>query len=156
MGPTGAKPALNRLPSVLLVLSDRKESEFSFSAELQSRHPHPSEAPMAVLIPRIRSINVRLSEHEFQAIEQYCAASGARSISELVRTTMHGLVAGASEKRGSASNFDEYSIHVKNLERKVAALAAELALLKAGDAPRTIERAYESNKVSDGVEAPED
>jgi len=111
---------------------------------------------MAILIPRVRSINVRLSEHEFEAIEQFCAKSGARSISELVRTTMHGLVTGTSEKKALASSLDEYSIHMKNLERRVAALAAELALLKAGDAPRTIDRTYESNKVSDGVETPED
>ncbi|MGB6720457.1 MAG: hypothetical protein WBE72_06665 [Terracidiphilus sp.] len=111
---------------------------------------------MAILIPRVRSINVRLSEREFQAIERFCAKSGARSISELVRTTMHGLVTGTKEKKASASSLDEYSIHVKNLERRVAALAAELALLKAGDTPRTIDRTYESNKVSDGVEAPED
>jgi hypothetical protein len=69
---------------------------------------------------------------------------------------MHGLVTGTSEKKALASSLDEYSIHMKNLERRVAALAAELALLKAGDAPRTIDRTYESNKVSDGVETPED
>jgi len=111
---------------------------------------------MAVLIPRIRSINVRLSEHEFRAIERFCAKSGARSISELVRTTMHGLVTGANEKKPSASSLDEYSIHVKDLERKVAALAAELALLKAGDARRTIDRTNENYKVPYGAETPED
>jgi uncharacterized small protein (DUF1192 family) len=111
---------------------------------------------MAILIPRVRSINVRLSEHEFKAIERFCAKSGARSISELVRTTMLGLVTGTKEKKPSASSLDEYSIHVKNLEQRVAALAAELALLKSGEAARTMDRSYESDKVPDGVEAPED
>ncbi|MGH9607871.1 MAG: hypothetical protein ACRD3N_19455 [Terracidiphilus sp.] len=111
---------------------------------------------MAILIPRVCSINVRLSKDEFQAIEQFCAASGARSISDLVRTTMHGLVTGTKGKKGSVSSFDEYSIHVKTLEQRVAALAAELDLLKNGNTRRIMDGIKESNKASGGVQAPED
>ena len=111
---------------------------------------------MPILIPRVCSINVRLSKDEFQAIKRFCAASGARSVSELVRTTMHGLVNEAKGKKSSVSSFEEYSIHVKNLEQRVAALAAEFALLKAGNTPSTLNGTYESNQVSGGAEAPED
>lgn len=115
-----------------------------------------SNSPMTILIPRIHSINVRLSKEEFQAIKRFCAASGARSISDLVRTTMHGLVTGTKKTKGSVSDLEEYSIHVKNLEKRVAALAAELALLKNGDPRDASDGTRECNNVTGDVEASED
>lgn len=110
---------------------------------------------MAVLIPRVRTINVRLSEDEFLAIERFCAASGARSISDLVRTAMHSLVMGESRKNSPASSLDEYSMHVKDLEQKVATLAAELALLKAGSYPQNVEAIDDSNTESIAGDGPD-
>ena len=82
---------------------------------------------MGVLIPRIRMINVRLSEEEYLELERFCIASGARSISDLVRGTMHNLVASGNQGDSLASSVVEYSTHVKNLEQRVKDLAAELA-----------------------------
>jgi hypothetical protein len=110
---------------------------------------------MAVLIPRVRTINVRVSEDEFLAIERFCAASGARSVSDLVRTTMHNLVTGSNQKNPLASSLDNYSMHVKDLEQKVAMLATELALFKAGMKPHSVDVTDDSNETSESNEAPE-
>jgi phage shock protein A len=72
-------------------------------------------------------INVRLSEEEYLELERFCIASGARSISDLVRGTMHNLVASGNQGDSLASSVVEYSTHVKNLEQRVKDLAAELA-----------------------------
>ena len=90
---------------------------------------------MAVLIPRIRTINVRLSDEEYLALERFCVASGARSISDLVRNTMNRLVSGANRDDLLASSVNEYSAHVKDLELKISELAAELESLRTGDRP---------------------
>jgi hypothetical protein len=93
---------------------------------------------MAVLMPRIRMINVRLSEEEYVELERFCIASGARSISDLVRSTMHRVVRGRNQNSALALSVNEYSTHVRNLEQRVKELAAELASIKAGsDSHRT-------------------
>lgn len=111
---------------------------------------------MAILIPRVRSINVRLSKDEFLAIKRFCAASGARSISDLVRTTMHRLVTASKEIKGSDSSLEEYSTHVKNLEQRVAELAAELALLKNGNTRSATDGSSGGDKLCGDVQVPED
>jgi hypothetical protein len=93
---------------------------------------------MAVLIPRIRTINVRLSEEEYLELERFCIASGARSISDLVRGTMHSLVTGGNQNNSLALSVNEYSTHVKDLELTVKELAAELASLRAGVRPQVV------------------
>lgn len=92
---------------------------------------------MSVLIPRIRTINVRLSEEEYLALERFCAASGARSISDLVRGAMHRLVTGGNEESALASSVNQYSTHVRYLELKVEELAAQVASFNAGMRLRT-------------------
>jgi hypothetical protein len=82
---------------------------------------------MSVLIPRIRTINVRLSEEEYFELERFCVASGARSISDLVRNTMNSLVSSRNQENSLASSVMEYSTHVRDLELRVKELAAELA-----------------------------
>lgn len=94
---------------------------------------------MAVLIPRIRTINVRLSEEEYLELERLCVASGARSISDLVRSTMHSEVTSKKKNRSLASSVNEYSTHVRDLELRVKELAAELASLRAGVQPQSAE-----------------
>jgi hypothetical protein len=92
---------------------------------------------MSVLIPRIRTINVRLSEEEYLTLEQFCVASGARSISDLVRGAMHSLVTGGKQESSLASSVNLYSTHVRYLELKVEELAAQVASFKAGMQART-------------------
>jgi hypothetical protein len=90
---------------------------------------------MTVLIPRVRTINVRLSEEEYLELERFCVASGARSISDLVRSTMHSLVTGSQQENSLASSVIEYSAHVKELELRVRELAAELESFRTGVQP---------------------
>lgn len=93
---------------------------------------------MAVLIPRIRTINVRLSEAEYLALEQFCVASGARSLSDLVRETIHRLLLGASQENALISTLNEYSGQVKELQQKVERLSTEIVLLKGGVPPSIV------------------
>jgi hypothetical protein len=88
---------------------------------------------MSVLIPRIRTINVRLSEEEYLELERFCVASGARSISDLVRNTMNSLITSTDQDSSLASSVIEYSGHVRDLELRVKELAAELASFRTGD-----------------------
>jgi len=129
MGPTGAK----RTPNARLV-----SPHLSYSCDpnhqrlLPQKLPKGTQSPMAVLMPRIRMINVRLSEEEYVELERFCIASGARSISDLVRSTMHRVVRGGNRDNALASSVNEYSTQVKDLEQRVKELAAELASIKAG------------------------
>jgi hypothetical protein len=94
---------------------------------------------MAVLMPRIRMINVRLSEEEYVELERFCVASGARSISDLVRSTMHRVVRGGNQNNAMASSDNEYSTQVRDVERRVKELAAELASFRAGVRAQVVE-----------------
>lgn len=77
-------------------------------------------------------INVRLSEEEYLELERFCMASGARSISDLVRSTIHKVVTSANQESSLASSVIEYSTHVRDLEQRIKELAAELASFRAG------------------------
>jgi hypothetical protein len=94
---------------------------------------------MVVLIPRIRTINVRLSEEEYLELEQFCVASGARSISDLVRSAMHSLVTNGNRDISLVSSVNEYSTHVRDLELRVTELAAEHASFRVGIQPKNVE-----------------
>lgn len=100
---------------------------------------------MAVLIPRIRTINVRLSEEEYLELERFCVASGARSISDLVRNTMNSLITSRNQDNSLASSVIEYSAHVRDLELRVRELAAELESFRTGDRPRPANGSAEAN-----------
>lgn len=90
---------------------------------------------MSVLIPRVRTINVRVSEEEYLELERFCVASGARSISDLVRNTMNSLITSRNQDSSLASSVIEYSAHVRDLELRVKELAAELESFRTGDRP---------------------
>ena len=104
---------------------------------------------MAVLIPRIRTINVRLSEEEYLELERFCVASGARSISDLVRNTMNSLVASRNQDNSLASSVIEYSAHVKDLELRVKELAAELESFRTGDRSHHANGPDETNEAAE-------
>jgi|ERR1700677_4112634 hypothetical protein len=90
---------------------------------------------MAVLMPRARSISVRLSQEEFSALEKYCVASGARSISDLARSAICGLLNRASQESALVVTVHEHSALVKSLEGKIEQLTTEIGLLKARNEP---------------------
>ena len=87
---------------------------------------------MTVLIPRIRTINVRLSEDEYLELERYCVSSGARSISDLVRNTMHNVLLDANRDTASPSIANDNSAKINYLEQKVDELVAKLSSFQAG------------------------
>lgn len=70
-------------------------------------------------------------------MERFCIASGARSISDLVRSAMHSLVTGGNQERALASSVNQYSTLVRYLELKVDELAAQVASFKDGVQLRT-------------------
>ncbi|HEV2132756.1 MAG TPA: hypothetical protein VGR47_00700 [Terracidiphilus sp.] len=86
---------------------------------------------MSVLIPRVRTIGVRLSEDEYLSLEKFCVESGARSISDLARNAIWSFLNQANQESALASALTENVAQVKGLEEKIARLSEEIALLKA-------------------------
>lgn len=85
---------------------------------------------MPVLIPRIRTIGVRLSEEEYSNLERYCVEHRARSMSDLARTAICNLVNDVTEENALATVVNHYAAQVKELEEKVRRLNAEIASLQ--------------------------
>ena len=104
---------------------------------------------MSVLIPRIRTINVRLSDEEYLELERFCVASGARSISDLVRNTMNSLVTSRNQDNSLASSVIKYSAHVNDLELRVKELAAELESFRTGVQPHHANAPDETNATAE-------
>jgi len=107
---------------------------------------------MAVLMPRERSISIRLSREEFSALENYCVASGARSISDLARNAICGLLNHAHEESALVSTVHEHSALVKNLQGKIEQLTTEIGLLKARKQSSRIEMIEGDVEVHDEME----
>lgn len=90
---------------------------------------------MPVLVPRIRTIGVRLSEEEYSALEKFCVESGSRSISDVARTAICNFVTRVNQESSLASAVSAHSAQVTELKQKLEQLTAEIALLKAGKLP---------------------
>lgn len=86
---------------------------------------------MTVLFRRHRTIGIRLSEEEYKALEKFCVETGARSISDLARTAISGIVNPVGQDRGLALVVNQHAVQVKELEQKLERLSAELAIFKA-------------------------
>jgi Arc/MetJ-type ribon-helix-helix transcriptional regulator len=82
---------------------------------------------MTVLKPRSRMISVRLSEEEYSALQQLCASTGARSVSDLTRDAMRSLLEGQLRGNESASLIDEFRSRLSDLDQKVEELAGLVA-----------------------------
>lgn len=87
---------------------------------------------MSVLIPRTRTLGVRLSAEEYAALERFCVESGARSISDLARNAICTFVNRTDQASMLLSSLNQHSSQVKELEQRLEMLAEELATLKAG------------------------
>ena len=105
---------------------------------------------MSVLIPRIRTIGVRLSEDEYSSLEKFCAENGARSISDLARAAIYGFLNRANQENTLASTVDQHTAQVKELETKIERLLAEMASLRMSAFP------VEDPNSTDSQEAKED
>ena len=82
---------------------------------------------MTVLNPRSRMISIRLSEEEYLAFKRLCLVAGARSVSDLTRDAMRVLLNSANRGDGFGSHMDEFRAEIRNLDRKIERLAAEIA-----------------------------
>lgn len=107
---------------------------------------------MAVLIPRVRTIGVRLSEEEYSSLEKFCVESGARSISDLARNAIWSFVNRAKQDAALAWTVNQNAAQVEGLEKKLARLGEEIALLKAAS-PARQEPAERDNGGEEGQEA---
>lgn len=86
---------------------------------------------MAILHPRTRTIGVRLSEDEYQALERFSSQTSARSLSDVARLAIFRFLRKPIPE-GSLSAAVEHARRVRDLEQTVSQLTEEIALLKAG------------------------
>ena len=87
---------------------------------------------MSVLVPRQRTIGVRLSDAEYEALKRFCVESGARSISDLARVAISRYLNRATEESSLTLAVNQNAVQVKELEEKIARLSSEIAVLRAG------------------------
>lgn len=85
---------------------------------------------MTVLNPRSRMISVRLSEDEYTTLRRLCSATGARSVSDFTRDAMRVFLNGAGREEVLGIHADEFRTHMRNLDRKIEQLAADITSLK--------------------------
>ena len=123
MGPRGAKLTPSTSGRISLRLRRRDASPFE-TIYLTSG------TSLAVLIPRIRTINVRLSQAEYLELERLCVARGARSLSDLVRDSMRNLAAAGNADNVLASTVNQHATQVKELEQRIERLSVEIASLR--------------------------
>jgi hypothetical protein len=92
---------------------------------------------MAVLRPRTRLVYFRISEEEFQQLDNLCRAGGARSLSDLVRAVMQKMIVegGVAPQSNVATELRTLNQNVLELTEKIQ----QLTLLTKGnsDHPRT-------------------
>jgi Arc/MetJ-type ribon-helix-helix transcriptional regulator len=70
-----------------------------------------------------RTISLRLSEHEVDALKALCVRHGARSVSEFIRALMHRMI---SE---DALNIFHLELKVKEIDGNLSVLDSEVARL---------------------------
>jgi len=87
---------------------------------------------VSVLVPRQRTIGVRLSDAEYEALKRFCVESGARSISDLARVAISRYLNRATEESSLTLAVNQNAVQVKELEEKIARLSSEIAVLRAG------------------------
>jgi hypothetical protein len=109
---------------------------------------------MPVLIPRTRTINVRLSESEYLELERFCITSSSRSMSDLVRKTLQRFLHSANNTLDEMSNVSEKSALVMELELRLDKLSAEIADLRTSAQSNTLRpvQLSETNEVRSVVE----
>jgi hypothetical protein len=80
---------------------------------------------MPVLHPRTRLVYFRVSEEEFQQLNEMCQSSGARSISELARQAIRKVLDrpesadGVAHEGDLAGRIDKLTTLVENLEERL-------------------------------------
>jgi hypothetical protein len=72
-----------------------------------------------------------MSEEEFSTLRRICLATGARSVSDLAREAMRGLLNGSIQESGNDAARNGYSAQMRELEQRVDKLSAEIEMFKA-------------------------
>jgi hypothetical protein len=72
-----------------------------------------------------------MSEEEFSTLRRICLATGARSVSDLAREAMRGLLNGTNHENGGEPARNEYTVQMRELEQRVDKLSAEIEMFKA-------------------------
>lgn len=72
-----------------------------------------------------------MSEEEFSTLRRICLATGARSVSDLAREAMRGLLNGTSQDSRNDAATNGYSAQMRELEQRVDKLSAEIEMFKA-------------------------
>jgi len=72
-----------------------------------------------------------MSEEEFSTLRRICLTTGARSVSDLAREAMRGLLNGTHQQSGDDTARNEYTAQMRELEQRVDKLSAEIELFKA-------------------------
>jgi hypothetical protein len=85
---------------------------------------------VAVLIPRIRTLGVRLSEEEYSALEKFSIETGARSMSDVARSAICDFVRHSMQENPLASAMSGHTAQVEDLKDKLEKLTAEIEFLK--------------------------
>lgn len=83
---------------------------------------------MTVLKLRTRMISVRLSDDEYSALQTLCLTRGSRSVSDLTRDAVRGLL---NRKEGEdllTERLEELRLQVKGLDQKIEQLALRIDL----------------------------
>jgi predicted component of type VI protein secretion system len=85
---------------------------------------------MTVLKPRSRTLSIRLSEEEHFALIRLCSVKGARSLSDLTRDAIRGLLNSANREDTFGIPTDELRTEMRSLNRKIKQLASEITTIK--------------------------
>jgi hypothetical protein len=129
MGPTGAKPFQNTDNSNVRRRTIDSSQKTRFVAAGDNRGPISGRKPshfMAVPKRKSRMISVRLSEEEFAALRRLRLLTGARSVSDLARDAMRGLLIGADRSGFFEGHLEEFRTQIQILNGKIEQLAEKL------------------------------
>jgi hypothetical protein len=84
---------------------------------------------MAVLKRRSKIVSVRLSEQEYQELLSCCLSRGTRSLSDLAREAMQGLLASRNGNGNGRGSGDGLGVEVEKLHGRMEQLDHELKRL---------------------------
>ena len=76
-------------------------------------------------------ISVRLSEDEYSALRRLCLVTGARSLSDLTRDAMRGLLSGTNREDALSGRLEEFRSEIRHLNTKIEHVAATVEAIKA-------------------------
>jgi methyl-accepting chemotaxis protein len=84
---------------------------------------------------RDRLVYIRISEEEFQQIQQACNSMGARSVSDLVRTALHRYLNSARPASDTqvADLFSSIGEALQDINRSIQQLMAETSRQSSSD-----------------------